>query len=460
LFRSNFFIILFLACLLSQILCWRLFLRRWENPLYRRVVSLVFILFNASFALTVYFMFTGDVMSGPAWTFVGRPALSWEFVILLGVVPLSFAAFLIYLPGLGIYRIFKRFGKRAGSLGAGDEESVAGRERKYEAKGETTGGEGKETPEDQKRGSFPGASPEKLEPVQGGKGRRDFLKTAANLGLFGIVALSSYGVLRQSAAPAVRRLNLRIKDLPRELTGLSICHISDVHLGLWLNQRELSLALSTAAREKPDILIFTGDLVDRDPEFAGQYEKPLREHFSKTPLGVYGVLGNHDHFTNPFRIAQILRDSGLRMLVEERVNIEGLPLSLSGLDDQGYHKSWLRRRKAVDEEGEILYFDRLKGPEARPGDFKILLNHRPEGFRQAAEREGYGLYLAGHTHGGQYAVPFAPDVNLARLVYKYTNGLYSDFGSHINVSCGLAAVGVPFRFGPFPEVSLITLERA
>jgi predicted MPP superfamily phosphohydrolase len=464
LFRFNFFIILFLMCLLSQIISWRLFLKRWENPLYRRVVSLVFILFNVSFALTVYFMFTGDVMSGPAWTFVGRPALSWEFTILLGVIPLSFLALVVYLPGLGIYRIYKRIG---GKRSPGEPQSLADRESSSKSDSAEKSGIVKEEAEAYGAAAKPapvGTSAPLDNPDDGSAvvgGRRRFLRTAGNVGLFGIVALGAYGVFRQSGAPRVRRLELKIKDLPRALMGLSICHISDVHLGLWSNQRELSLALETASREKPDMLVFTGDLVDRNPEISSLYEKPLREYFGKTPLGVYGILGNHDHHTNPGRITKILNDSGVRMLVEERVNIEGLPLSLTGLDDQGYHKSsWLRRRKAVDEEGEILFFDEVRGPEPREGDFRILLNHRPEGFRQAAVKEGYGLYLAGHTHGGQYALPFVPGVNLAKLVYKYTNGLYSDFGSHINVSCGLAAVGIPFRFGPFPEISLITLRRA
>jgi predicted MPP superfamily phosphohydrolase len=220
------------------------------------------------------------------------------------------------------------------------------------------------------------------------------------------------------------------------------------------------MALAEAAGEKPDLLVFTGDMVDRDPNVAKLYTRPIARNLTKVPYGVYGVLGNHDHFYNPDLIESILNSVGVKVLREERVNIGNLPLSLTGLDDQSAFVHSLSRRKHVNEDStDILTFDQIKGPELRPGDFHILLNHRPEGFRQAA-LAGYGLYLVGHTHGGQYAVPGFSQANFAALLYKYTSGLYAENGGYLNVSCGLASVGIPFRFGPWPEFSIITLERA
>jgi predicted MPP superfamily phosphohydrolase len=376
-------------------------------------------------------------MTGDLWSWVGRPAISWQLIHMLAVLPAAGLAWVLFLACKALFlssawalRKARGEGGREATAasvpGAGDEGSA--------------GGEG--VPDPLFRES-----------------RRGFVRAAGSAGILGILGLAGYGVFRQTAAPVARRLTLSYPWLPRELHGFTIAHLSDIHLGLWSNPREMRLAVERAGAERPDMVIFTGDLVDRDPELAALYAEPVSRHMGGIPHGVWGVLGNHDHFSNPFRIAELLTGGGVRILREERALVEGLPLSLTGLDDQGFRRGWLGRRGAVDEEGEILDFSRVKGPPSREGDFRILLNHRPEGFRQAAEEGGFPLFLAGHTHGGQYAVPWDPQLNVGTLVWKYTAGLYSSWGSHLNVSCGLSSVGVPFRFGPWPEFSVITLAR-
>ncbi|MDR1165447.1 MAG: metallophosphoesterase [Deltaproteobacteria bacterium] len=432
-FRGNFFLYLALILFLGQIVSWRLFLRRSRSPRYRFLVHFLFILFNVFWFIAYYAISAKNGLSGDLWSLVGRPGISWQFIHLLIVLPLSALAFAAYGIVLGARRLAKRARRLQGALPA----------REDAAEGAATVGA---AVTEEKKGPF--------------RDRRHFIRDLGSAGLLGVMAVSAYGVVRQSLAPQVRRRSLRLPGLPRELSGFSIAHLTDNHLGLWSNAREMSLAVETAAREKPDLVLFTGDLVDRSPDNALYYGPALERYLSRVPYGVYGVLGNHDHYANPDRITQILRRDGLWILRDERVNIQGIPLSLTGLDDQGVHMSWARRRAVVDEEGlDILSFDLIQGLAPRAGDFRILLNHRPEGWRQAAS-EGYRVYLAGHTHGGQYALPGFPQVNLATMVYKYTSGLYESGGNYLNVSCGLAAVGVPFRFGAFPEISLLTLERA
>lgn len=111
-------------------------------------------------------------------------------------------------------------------------------------------------------------------------------------------------------------------------------------MGLWFSQAEFRHALSLAAAALPHLVVITGDLVDRDPEFARLYYEPLRA-LANVPHGVWGVLGNHDHYTEPKRIAKFLDGHGLTMLVDRRVNLPNLPLTLVGLDDQGHRRSWL-----------------------------------------------------------------------------------------------------------------------
>ncbi|MDR2406179.1 MAG: metallophosphoesterase [Deltaproteobacteria bacterium] len=421
---SKYAIVLLICCFLAQIVSFRLFYSRLKNKLYRNMVIFLFVLFNIFWILTFYKLSEREPISGYFLSLIARPAISWQSVQLLVVLPLSIVIYLLYYVAVLAIKLISK-GKKSTKA----SNSLQGTEDRA-----------------------PDAPPQ----VE----RRDFLKKAGAIGLGGILAFSTYAVIRQSISPSVRRLNLKIPNLPRELHGFTIAHLTDLHLGLWASQHELDLALVEAAKVKPDLVIFTGDMVDRDPQVAGLYHGPVERRLSAVPYGVYTVLGNHDHFNNPDKIEEILNTSGMKVLREERVNIGNLPLSLTGLDDQSaYGRTFRRKQAGMEARTNILDFSEIKGPSLREGDFKILLNHRPEGFKQAME-EGYGLYLVGHTHGGQYAIPGFSQANLATLIYEYTSGLYEDFGGFLNVSSGLASVGIPFRFGPWPEFSLITLERA
>ena len=402
-------LVFILLCLAGQILGWRMWLRRVSGRRGRPFIHAVFILFNVGWFFSIAILFWGDGLTDFLWSWVGRPSVSWQLVYLLAILPLgllgSLLAGIILLPG--------RLRRRKSEA----EESL-----------------------NQKR--------------------RDLLKGAGTIGALGILGFSAYSVVRQGRPPALTRVSIEVENLPAELDGFRIAHLSDMHIGLWSSQKELDKAMAVAAAEKPHLVALTGDLVDRKPEFARLYHEPLRR-LADTPYGVWAVLGNHDHYAGPEEIADRLDGHGLNMLVDRQVNIPGLPLSLIGLDDQGVHSNWMGRGAPSlknQDDPDVLDFQLVDGPPPRPGDFTILLNHRPEGFAQAT-RHGCRLYLAGHTHGGQYQFPWKDQLNLAAAFYKYSSGLYHEHGAWINVSKGLAAVGVPFRLWAWPEVNLITLKR-
>jgi predicted MPP superfamily phosphohydrolase len=387
-----------LLCLPAQALGWRLWLKLAGRPGFRRLIHLLFIIFNIG-----WLHFLGVILSGrsvgSAWVWLDRPSLVWQLLHLLFVLPAALAAGIV-----GLFLLVMRHRRR----------------------------------------SRPTAPPDF------GADRRNFLKTAAAGGLSGLTGLVGYGVFRQGRPPGLRRQIVPIRGLPTPLNGFVVAHITDIHLGLWFSQAELRRALSLAAGAEPHLVVITGDLVDRDPEFARLYYEPLKA-LAGVPHGVWGVLGNHDHYTGPQRIAGLLDGHGLTMLVDRRVNLPNLPLTLVGLDDQGHRRTWLGEAEALD-------FHAVGGPPARPGDLNILLNHRPEGFLQA-RRAGFQLYLAGHTHGGQYQLPWDSQTNLASVFFKYSSGLYGQEDGWLNVSRGLAAVGAPFRLWAWPEIDILTLKK-
>lgn len=412
------FLILFF---LAQVLGWRLWLRRVHHKWSRRLVHIVFVIFNLGWAFAIATLFTGENLTDSTWTWVGRPSVSWQAVYLLAILPLglvgSFVAWV--LTHLGWPKLkAKNKAATLNTLDADQNQDIDER-------------------------------------------RRDFFKNVGTLGCAAILAPSAYGVFRQSRPPQIERLEIKVPNLPEELIGFTIAHITDIHLGLWASQSELDQALAVTAEEKPDLVAFTGDMVDRSSDYAQLYHEPLKR-LTGVPHGVFGVLGNHDHYTHqPRRVAELLQEGGIRMLMDETVNLPDAPITLIGLDDQGLHSSWMGssgpRLNQIDS--DVLNLGRLLGPEPRPGDFTILLNHRPEGFGQAV-RHGCQLYLAGHTHGGQYQFPGVRQLNLAAVFYRYSSGLYHEKGAWINVCRGIAAVGVPYRLWAWPEISLIKLLRA
>ncbi|MDR1049787.1 MAG: metallophosphoesterase [Deltaproteobacteria bacterium] len=418
--RQNFWVTMGAVCLLAQLVNLRLWLACLRSSAARRAAAVVFLLFNAGWAVTASLL-ASRKMGGGWWTLVGRPSVSWQLGCVLILVPVALVLLVWYLARLTVWIRARRSRRRGSVFGV---PGPAGRD---------------------------GFDP----------GRRVFLRRAAALGLGTAAGLCGYGVALQSVAPGLRRRELFYPDLPGGLDGFVVCQITDVHLGMWSTAGEARLAFEAAAREKPDLVLLTGDLVDRDPEYARQYLEPL-ELLSGVPHGVYGVLGNHDHYTGSRRIVELLDGRGVVMLVERRLSLPDAPVSLVGLDDQN-SGSWMgsylsRKRSGLATDPDVLRFDRQTGPRRRPGDFAILMNHRPEGYAQA-DREGFDLYLAGHTHGGQYQVPFRQRDNLAGLFYRYSSGLYFDHDCYLNVSRGLSSVGLPFRLFAWPEIDLLTLRR-
>jgi hypothetical protein len=194
-----------------------------------------------------------------------------------------------------------------------------------------------------------------------------------------------------------------------------------------------------------NIVALTGDHVD-----SSDVEIPFVRNamgMLKSDYGIYGCLGNHDHFATAEKVTAALEQVGIVMLdnTNRSLSVNGERLSMLGVDDAGRGRSDFAR---LD--------DALKGVE--PQTFKVLLSHRPEFFPHAKKAD-IDLTLAGHTHGGQVGVEFwGMNLNPAYLATKYVRGLFKEDGKHLYVNVGVGMVGVPIRIVR-PEITLITLQR-
>ncbi len=259
----------------------------------------------------------------------------------------------------------------------------------------------------------------------------------------------------------IHRVQLPFPTLPAGFKGLKIIQISDIHAGSFDNPDAVSRGVDRVLQEKPDLILFTGDLVnDMATEMTG-----YQAIFSRlsAPMGVFSTLGNHDYGdyvwwespahkeANLERIKQIQGEMGWRLLLNEHVVLErgGDKIALIGIEN------WSAKAR-FPKHGRLD----LAYPGSEPYPFKILMSHDPSHW-DAQVRPAYpdiDLTLAGHTHGAQFGVEI-PGFKWSpvQYVYKQWAGVYEQGRQKLYVNRGYGFIGYPGRFGILPEITVIEL---
>jgi len=245
-----------------------------------------------------------------------------------------------------------------------------------------------------------------------------------------------------------RRLVLTSVTVP--LAGLAhplrIVHLTDLHVGPLADRDALRDAFDRANALEPDLVCVTGDLVDSPAADLDAWIPELAR--VRAPHGVFAILGNHDALADADGIADALaRFTTWRLLRDEiaTVDVGDIRINLAGLEDR-FEKDPRERLAAL--------LARL--PAGEPA---ILLMHRPDAFTSLAAK--VGLVLAGHTHGGQLAVPGLPRLNMARLLQsRFDLGTFAHASSVLHVNRGLGTAGQRIRIGAPREISVVTVVPA
>jgi len=296
--------------------------------------------------------------------------------------------------------------------------------------------------------------------------RRTFFQYAAVLaGSFPFLA-ATYGFATGRLRYTIERVDVPVANLPRELDGLRIAQLSDIHIGDYMPPREIARAVVMANSLHPDISFVTGDFISGEGD-------PLDACISelsrlRAPLGVWGCNGNHEIYAGVEDEAErLFREKGMRLLRAANAVVEhkGARFNLLGVDYQRDHMT----RSEGDPPRPML---QEIEPLIRRDMPNVLLSHNPNSFHRAAEL-GIELSLAGHTHGGQVKFEIVDhSVSPARLITPFVAGLYRlpmpAFSEPANngkqaalyVNRGLGTLGFPVRIGVPPEITLLTLRRA
>jgi len=271
--------------------------------------------------------------------------------------------------------------------------------------------------------------------------RRKLLQ-AAGAGLFiAPVAATAFGIVGRNQF-RVSEVSVPIPNLPKDLDGLRIVQITDIHLSPFLSEREFAIAIDMANETRASIALVTGDLTTRPGDPLDACLRQLAR--LRAEAGVLGCLGNHEIYT---RAENYVTEQGRRIGIEflrhqsKQLRFGNATINFAGVDYQRMHSQY------------------LKGTERLlvPGAVNVMLSHNPDVFPVAAA-QGYDLTIAGHTHGGQVDVEILHQhVDVARYFTPFVQGLYRREKSSVYVSNGLGTIGVPVRLGAPPEVSVLRL---
>ncbi|MBC7850908.1 MAG: metallophosphoesterase [Chitinophagaceae bacterium] len=259
----------------------------------------------------------------------------------------------------------------------------------------------------------------------------------------------------------LNRIRLAYGNLPAAFKGMKIVHISDIHSGSFMDKQAVQKGIDKIMSEKPDLILFTGDLVnDRSTEM-DEYMGIFNQ--LKAPMGVYSTLGNHDYgdyvrwdsekakHDNLERLKEVHRELGWRLLMNEHVVLEkGTDtIALLGVENWSSKGRFPKYGKMTQA---------YPGSEKHP--FKILMSHDPSHW-DAEVRTQYkdiDLMLSGHTHGMQFGVEL-PGFKWSPVQYMYKQwaGLYEEQNQKLYINRGFGFIGYPGRVGILPEITVIEL---
>jgi predicted MPP superfamily phosphohydrolase len=259
----------------------------------------------------------------------------------------------------------------------------------------------------------------------------------------------------------VRRVRLHYANLPASFKGLRIVQISDIHSGSFTNKAAVNKGIDKILHEKPDLILFTGDLVNNRADEMNDF----KDIFSRVqaPMGVFSILGNHDYgdysnwetheakAANLEKLKSVHGELGWRLMLDEHLPLRrgDAEIGLVGVQNisgrSGFH-SYGSMSKAMNGAGDY--------------PFRILMSHDPSHWDQEVitKYKDIDLTLSGHTHGMQFGVEI-PGFRWSpvQYVYKRWAGLYEVGHQKLYVNRGFGFIGYPGRVGILPEITVIEL---
>jgi predicted MPP superfamily phosphohydrolase len=292
--------------------------------------------------------------------------------------------------------------------------------------------------------------------------RSQFLAKAGSITAAVPFIMLSKGIFKGGYDYQIHRVPLYIKNLPSAFNGVKIAQLSDIHTGSLLDQDAVYRGVQMLMNEKPDVIFFTGDLVNNETNEAFNYANMFSQ--IKAPMGVFSIYGNHDYGDyrswknmaekqkNLDDLAKLHQDMGWHLLRNEHVTLDkgGQRIGLIGVENWG-------------NKGRFQKFGDIDKAKANMPDVpvKLLLSHDPSHFDDIISKEhtDIDVTFSGHTHGMQFGVEFGKiKWSPSQYIYPHWAGLYEVNGTRLYVNRGFGFLGYPGRVGILPEITIFELK--
>ena len=285
-----------------------------------------------------------------------------------------------------------------------------------------------------------GYTPEPSDPQ-----RREFIQKMLSIGIITTTSASTLtGLYNARKGPTIMKTNVPINNLHKDMEGLKIAQISDLHVGPTIKKGYVESVVNKVNELNPDLIAITGDMVDGSVDYLAKHVEPLKDLSAN--IGKFFVTGNHEYYSGVDQWLDKTDQLGFTNLLDSHEIIRrgnGI-ISLGGVTD--YRSKTIKPSHKSDAH---LAFRNVS--KETP---KILLAHQPWSIFNAHDA-GADLQLSGHTHGGQ----FWPFIYAVRMANPYTAGLHNHNGTWIYVNRGTGYWGPPMRLGVESEITLVTLEK-
>lgn len=292
--------------------------------------------------------------------------------------------------------------------------------------------------------------------------RSEFLSKTALIAASVPLGAFAYGIISGAHDYRIRKIAIKLPNLPKSFDGIKIAQLSDIHSGSFWNKTAVKGGVEMVLNEKPDAIFFTGDLVNNESSEVKEYMDVFNR--LRAPLGVFSITGNHDYgdyksWSSKEAKQQNFKDLitahkelGFDLLLNENRFLEqgGEKLAILGIENWGTRFSKhgeLDKAYVGTEEAAV----------------KLLLSHDPTHW-DAQVRPTYkdiDVMFAGHTHGAQFGVNIGDFTwTPVQHVYKQWGGLYQEENQYLYVNRGFGYLGYPGRVGMPPEITIFELKRA
>ena len=272
----------------------------------------------------------------------------------------------------------------------------------------------------------------------------------------GVMGWFAFGFIEGWKRLELKHITFTSPDLPPYFDGYRLVQITDFHLGSFPPGNDfVQKVVDATNNEEPDMILFTGDLVNNQASEVEPYLEILRQLHASD--GIYSIWGNHDYceYGNNHSIGALKRNRRMLYGYQERLGWHQL-MNEHHVVSHGMASIAVI---GVENPGQPPFTNRsnlkkaMKGLD--PGIFKILLSHDPHHWRREVVGKKIQLTLAGHTHAGQLKIgKWTP----ARMAFKEWGGAYRIGEQMLYVSSGIGG-SFPFRLGAWPELTVITLKR-